>query len=138
MSVILVNRQAPGINKPPIYKIFFVQMTVILIICAGYYWLYGNVAAYSSLIGGLIFVIPQLYFGFKAFLYSGARSIQKIVVNFYKGESSKILIIALSFALIFKFVKPLDYLALYSTFFSVLILNCFSPLLLEKAGKNKD
>ncbi|KZY47786.1 hypothetical protein A3732_24945, partial [Oleiphilus sp. HI0050] len=101
-------------------------MALTSVICAGYYLVSGSVAAYSSLLGGVIFVIPQLYFGVKAFLYSGARSIQKIVINFYKGESTKLVIIALSFGLIFKFVEPLDYLALYSTFISVLVMNCFS------------
>ena len=114
------------------------QMALTLIICCGYYFLSGIIAAYSSFIGGVIFVIPQLYFGFKAFMYSGARSIQNVVVSFYKGESSKIIIIAVSFALVFKFIKPIDYLALYSTFFSVLLMNCFSPLLLERAGTNKN
>ena len=113
-------------------------MMLTLVISSGYYFFSGSIAAYSSFLGGVIFIIPQLYFGIKAFMYSGAQSIQNIVVNFYKGESSKIIIIAVSFALVFKFIKPIDYLALYSTFFSVLLINCFSPLLLEKAGKDKN
>lgn len=102
-----------------------------LLISTGYYFGSGEIAAYSSLLGGMIFVLPQLYFGVKAFLHTGARSIQKIVINFYKGESSKLVIISLSFGLIFKFVEPLDYFALYSTFISVLVLNCFSALLVN-------
>jgi ATP synthase protein I len=100
-----------------------------LLISAGYYLGSGEIAAYSSLLGGMIFVLPQLYFGVKAFMYSGARSIQKIVISFYKGESSKLVIIALSFGLIFKFVEPLDYFALYTTFICVLVMNCFSALI---------
>jgi len=65
-------------------------------------------------------------------MYSGARSIHHIVVNFYKGESGKIIVIAIAFALVFKFLKPIDYLALYSTFISVLIFNCFSAFLPSK------
>ncbi|KZY29272.1 MULTISPECIES: F0F1 ATP synthase subunit I [unclassified Oleiphilus] len=131
------SRKKADINKPPIYKIFIAQMALTSVICAGYYLVSGSVAAYSSLLGGVIFVIPQLYFGVKAFLYSGARSIQKIVINFYKGESTKLVIIALSFGLIFKFVEPLDYLALYSTFISVLVMNCFSALLVSKPNSHK-
>jgi ATP synthase protein I len=107
-------------------------MLLTAVICSGYYIVSGRVAAYSSLLGGLIFVIPQLYFGFKAFMFTGARSIQKIVVNFYKGESSKLIIIAMGFALVFKFVKPVDYFALYLTFISVLIFNGFSAVLHKK------
>ena len=48
-------------------------------------------------------------------MFSGARAIDKIVVNFYKGESSKIIIIVIGFALIFTFIEPINYLALYSS-----------------------
>ena len=119
------------INRPPIYKIFMVQMLLTISISLVLLIISGYVAAYSSLIGGIIFALPQLYFGFKAFLYAGAHAIQNVVMNFYKGESTKILVIAVSFALVFKFLKPVDYFALYSTFISVLILNCFSPYLFK-------
>lgn len=127
----LAKTHTKVINRPPIYKIFMVQMLLTLSIACVLLLISGYVAAYSSLIGGIIFALPQLYFGFKAFLYAGAHAIQNVVINFYKGESTKILIIAFSFALVFKFVKPVDYFALYSTFISVLILNCFSPYIFK-------
>jgi len=104
-------------------------MSFTLVICSVFALVNGRVAAYSSLIGGLLFAVPQLYFGVKAFLYSGARAIQNIVTSFYKGESTKIVFIAIGFALVFSFIKPLDYFALYLTFICVLIMNCFSPYL---------
>ena len=107
------------------------QMAITIVISLLFYGLSGKIAAYSSLIGGVIFTLPQLYFGFKAFLYAGAHAIQNVVVNFYKGESTKILVIAVSFALVFTFVKPIDYFALYLTFITVLFANCFSPYLIK-------
>ena len=127
----LAKKRIKLVNRPPIYKIFIVQMLFTLSISLVLLLISGYVAAYSSLIGGTIFAIPQLYFGFKAFLYAGAHAVQNVVINFYKGESTKILIIAVSFALVFKFLKPVDYFALYSTFISVLILNCFSLYLFK-------
>tara|TARA_R110002074_G_scaffold101103_1_gene218277 strand:- start:2709 stop:3077 length:369 start_codon:yes stop_codon:yes gene_type:complete len=117
---------AIGIKRPPIFKIFCTQLAVSALISAFYYWLSGGVAAYSALLGGLVFIIPQLYFGIKAFMFSGARAIDRIVVNFYKGESSKIIIIVIGFALIFTFIRPIDFFALYSSFITLLIVNCFS------------
>jgi ATP synthase protein I len=128
---VLAKKRIKLVNRPPIYKIFIVQMLFTLSISLVLLLISGYVAAYSSLIGGTIFAIPQLYFGFKAFLYAGAHAVQNVVINFYKGESTKILIIAVSFALVFKFLKPVDYFALYSTFISVLILNCFSLYLFK-------
>ena len=117
---------AIGIKKPPIFKIFCIQLVVTLLISAIYYLLNGRVAGYSALLGGLVFVIPQLYFGVTAFMLSGARAMEKIVVNIYKGESSKIIIIVIGFALVLLFIQPIDYFALYSSFITILIVNCFS------------
>lgn len=127
----LTEKRAKLINRPPIYKIFMVQVLLTISIACVLLLISGYVAAYSSLIGGIIFALPQLYFGFKAFLYAGAHAIQNVVINFYKGESTKILVIAVSFALVFKFLKPVDYFALYSTFIGVLISNCFSLYLFK-------
>lgn len=127
----LTEKRAKLINRPPIYTIFMVQVLLTFSIACVLLLISGYVAAYSSLIGGIIFALPQLYFGFKAFLYAGAHAIQNVVINFYKGESTKILVIAVSFALVFKFLKPVDYFALYSTFIGVLISNCFSLYLFK-------
>jgi F0F1-type ATP synthase assembly protein I len=59
-------------------------------------------------------------------MFSGARAIDKIVINFYKGESSKIIIIVIGFTLVFSFTFPVDYFALYSSFIAILVVNCFS------------
>jgi ATP synthase protein I len=120
---------AIGIKRPPIFKIFCTQLVVTLLISAIYYLLNGKVAAYSAFLGGLVFVIPQLYFGIKAFMFSGARAVDKIVVNFYKGESSKIIFIVIGFALIFSFIRPIDFFALYLSFITLLIVNCFSAFI---------
>lgn len=117
---------AIGIKRPPIIKIFCTQLVISLLISAIYYFGKGKVAAISAFLGGIIFILPQLYFGLKAFMFSGARAIDKIVVSFYKGESTKIVFIVIGFALVFTFIKPVDYLALYSSFITVLIVNCFS------------
>jgi ATP synthase protein I len=117
---------AIGIKRPPIFKIFCTQLVITLLISTIYYLLYGRAAGYSALLGGLIFVIPQLYFGITTFMFSGARAIDKIVVNIYKGESSKIIIIVIGFALVLSFIQPIDYFALYSSFITILIVNFFS------------
>ena len=129
---------AIGIHRPPIFKIFCTQLAATLLISAIYYFVSGKVAAYSAFLGGAVFVVPQLYFMLKAFMYSGARAIDKIVISFYKGESAKIILIVIGFGLVFSFVRPLDYFALYSAFIVLLIINCFSALMKNSATKRKN
>jgi len=109
-----------------------VQLIISITIALIFWVIRGNVAAYSSVMGGMIFTIPQLYFSVKAFLYMGARANQLIVQNFYKGESTKIILITIGFAVAFRFVNPLDHLALLISFFALVILNPLTVHLLNR------
>lgn len=128
---------AIGKHRPPIFKIFCTQLAATLLISAIYYFTSGKVSAYSAFLGGAIFIVPQVYFSLKAFMYTGARAIDKIVISFYKGESAKIILIVIGFGLVFSFVRPLDYFALYSTFIVLLLINCFSALMKNTQAKQK-
>jgi ATP synthase protein I len=89
-------------------------------------------AALSAALGASIFIIPQQYFTLKAFRYMGARSVMLTVQSFYKGESSKLLLIAIGFALTFTFYKELDVSALFAAFILLVVINGFIPLLMKQ------
>lgn len=116
-------------------KMLLVQLLATLVLGAIFWISSGSGAATSSLMGGSLFALPQLYFGYKAFAHSGARSIHRILSNFYRGESGKILLIAAGFAVVHKLSLAEDVFALYVTFIFVLILNTFLPGLMITPGK---
>ena len=89
----------------------------------------SQVAGFSALLGGLIFLIPNMYFVLRAFRYSGARSAKKIMSAFYQGESVKLILCAVLFAAVFKWIQPLDIVALFTTFAIMLVTNWFTPVI---------
>ena len=119
---------AIGIKRPPIFKIFCTQLVVSLLISALYYFFSGRVAAYSALLGGLIFVIPQLYFGIKAFMFSGARAAKMVAAFFYLGEVLKILITIVLFSIVYVYTE-VELVPLKLTYLLVLGINIFAPVL---------
>lgn len=122
----------------PVKKIFLIESLATLV-SSGLFLIFKNSdAALSSLLGGALFVLPQTYFGYKAFAKSGARAIQQILSNFYSGESGKILLIAAGFAIVHRFSLAADVLAMYTTFIVVLILNAFLPGLIAAPGKRTE
>ena len=117
-----------SIPRPPMLRIFAFLLCCVCLISLVFLIFGETKSAISAFLGGAIFVIPQLYFSAKAFRYVGARAIPKIVQNFYKGESTKILLIALSFALVFKFyAAEVDHFALFFSFIATVIANMFVP-----------
>ncbi|WP_255376089.1 ATP synthase subunit I [Oleiphilus sp. HI0080] len=97
------------------------------------FWLTkGNVAAISAVLGACIFIAPQQYFAYKSFRYMGARAAVKTVQSFYSAESSKLLLVAAGFALVFSFYQEADIFALMMSFIVLVIINGIAPMLLAK------
>ena len=83
---------------------------------------FGTVAALSAGAGCFACLIPSAYFAFRAFRYSGARSVMLILQSFYHGQAMKLVMTAVIFALIFIYMKPLNVTALFGGFVLVLSL----------------
>lgn len=106
------------VPRPPVYRVVLLQLGLSLIAgIAGL--LHSDVAAKSAVLGGLTCALPNAYFIWKAFRYSGARSTDRIVQAFYQGETWKFLLTALCFIAIFQRVEPLNVLALFAGFVTV-------------------
>ncbi|KAA1174135.1 F0F1 ATP synthase subunit I [Marinobacter salinexigens] len=122
-----------GIRRPPIARWFVIESVVLVFVSLAFLVLRGQVSGYSALVGGLIFLLPHGYFALKAFRYSGARSAKKIMSSFYQGEAGKLILCAILFTMVFKWIQPLDIAALFLTFAIMLVTNWLTPLL---AGSN--
>ncbi len=92
----------------------------------------GLIAFYSALVGGLVFIIPNGYFAYKVFAYSGAQAARKIVQSFYKGEAVKLILTAVLFTVVFIYVKPLDVLAMFLAYFILLVSNWLIPIVIGR------
>jgi ATP synthase protein I len=115
-----------SIVRPPVMRLVVTQL--MLTVTVGILFLTkGTTSAYSALLGGLIFALPNAYFAQKAFAHSGARSAQLIVKSFYMGEAVKLILTAVLFTIVFVSVKPLDVMALFLTFFVILMSNWLTP-----------
>ncbi len=110
------------IAKPPILKIYGIQLLILLCVSAGLF-VVNITVAYSALLGGLIFIGPNFYFASLAFRYQGARAAKKIAETMYRGEVIKFLLSAVLFAAVFVLVEPISAGALFVAFIGMLLLN---------------
>ena len=109
-----------SIKSPKFKNIILFQFAVVALL-----WLITKFfseqpeTSISILLGGLISLVPGSYFTFQAFRYMGARSIEKTVASIFKGEIIKLLLIGSGFGLTFKYVRPIDELAVFIGFFGL-------------------
>lgn len=96
------------------YRILVTQV-IISAVVAMVFLLFGTMAAASSVIGGLVAVIPNGVFVLITHRHGGAQSAKKIINTFYIGEALKMLLTAGMFAAAFIFF-PVEILPLMLTF----------------------
>jgi len=118
-------------HRLAVFPVLLTQLVVLLVAALALWQWRGVVVGYSGLCGGLIALLPNVYFAHRAFRFSGARAAQAIVRSFYAGEAGKMILTAVLFGLTFVGVKPLAPLAVFGVFLLTQAVNWFAPLLMR-------
>jgi ATP synthase protein I len=132
---LLVNLFLKNELAKPGLKIAFKQLLTtlfVVIICTVIILIvWGESFAISALLGGFIGIIPNVIFAFKAFKYVGARSAEKVVESFFSGIKIKMVLTAILFSLVFKFlvIQPLPF---FGMFCLVMVLPLLHPIIFRK------
>ncbi|MEC9415887.1 MAG: ATP synthase subunit I [Pseudomonadota bacterium] len=104
-------------NEFGLVRILLVQVAITGILATIFWVLVNNVAGYSSLLGGLISCIPNVFLG--ARIISSSKSAKGILRAAYIGEAGKVILTVLFFGLVFLTVKPLNAMYLFTSFIVV-------------------
>lgn len=108
-------------------KILLIQFLVVVVVVVGFFISGSDGMAMSSLLGGLIAFLPNLYFAYRMLLVKG-QGAKEILSSFYQGETRKILMTCVLFAVVFQLPEvqffPLMacFIAVLSVFWLVLIV----------------
>lgn len=108
-------------------RVLYAQVLMALLVTSGYGLIEGWQAMLSPLMGGLVAIIPNLYFAYKIYL-ARAQEPQGIVRAFYTGETIKLLLTGALFALVIQ-IPGISFLALLASFAAVLSVFWFALLL---------
>lgn len=96
-------------------QIFLQQAALILLVSAACLVL-GVTAAYSALLGGLLYLLPNLYFAWRAFSGQSTDNAQRVVIRMYASEIGKMMLAVALFSATFMLVHPLSPFPLFGTF----------------------
>ena len=110
-----------------ITKILAGQVVIIMLVIAGFFMLGNDLSVKSAFYGGLAALLPNWYFARKIHKQKGQEA-RKIVRAFYAGESGKLILTAMLFALIFQDPK-IDFLAVLITYMAALTVFWFALLI---------
>jgi len=109
------------VEKTPfttVRKILILQASIAVLVSMVFLLLTSEIKALSSIIGGMIAFLPNLYFAYRLSLVKES-SAKKIVQSFYSGESRKVIMTCVLFALAFQ-VPNVQFFPLMACFVAAL------------------
>ena len=109
------------------YQQIGISITIVLIFTLIIYFIWGVTTATSALTGGVIGVVPNIIFAYKAFKYAGAKSSKLVVESFFSGVKIKMIVTALLFAMVFKTLSilPLPFFGMFCLVMAMPLLTPF-------------
>lgn len=123
------------LHQLPVFRLLVIQALVALVLAIIFMIFQGVNAGFSALLGGMISLIPNVYFALKTFRYFGARSAVAITLSLWTGEAGKFILTAALFILVFLTIKPVYLMALFISYFLVLMVSSFGLLLVKRSFK---
>lgn len=91
----------------------------------------GGVEAYSALLGGLVYVLPNLYIAIRTLPHRPGSSARKVLVQLYAGQIWKMVLAVAGFAAVFAWVRPISPFSLFGTFILLQILGVLLQMKLK-------
>jgi len=125
-----IRNKTPFIQQPG-FPVLLVQAIVCLLVTLLFFLSKGLIAGYSALLGGMIALLPNAFFAYKAFRYFGARSARDIVQSIWSGAMGKWILTAVLFALVFVGIRQLDIAALFVGYLLAVAAAASAPLLVK-------
>ena len=115
---------AVGNQFSTVAKVLCAQALVALLFAVGFGGWSGLEAAKSSLLGGAVAWLPNLYFGYRIYL-ARLRNAQGVLGAFYSGETIKLILTAALFVMVLQ-IPAVDFLVLLVTYIAVLSVFWFA------------
>lgn len=115
-------------------KVLLAQIAVSVVLMAMLWGLYGSVAGYSALLGGLTCVIPNAFLGLRLILPRRDPGAGALLRAAYLGELGKLALTVIMFSVIFTVLRPLSAAALFAGFIAAQLVT-FAGFLMKEDGQ---
>lgn len=115
---------AVGNEFSTVGKVVFGQVLMAALVASGFLLIGGWKSAVSPLLGGMVAVLPNLYFAYKIYL---ARELgaQGVLNAFYAGETVKLILTVALFSIVLQ-IPSVDFLTLMAGYAAVLSVFWFA------------
>ncbi len=112
-----------------IQRILAVQVLLTLSISAAIAVLKGAVPGYSALLGGLIYLLPNLYQAKQVLTARHSDNVRQTLRDLYKSEIWKMALTMVLFGTVFTLVEPVEPFSLFGVFILMQVIAWAAPVI---------
>lgn len=109
-------------NRKTAYRMLLIEAITMIVFSLFFYAFFSLVYAYSVLLGGLAFILPNALF-IRLSLGKSAAESGNVLARFYIGEATKIVSTILIFAVSIYLISPLNIGLMFVAYGAVLLIN---------------
>ncbi len=110
-------------NRSIAYRMLIIEVVTVLL-CGLLFFVFASLEfAYSVILGGLAFIVPNLIFVRFSLGISATDSGKNMLARFYVGEAIKIVTTILVFVLSILFIKPISIGLMFVSYGFILLMN---------------
>ncbi|MCP8688323.1 ATP synthase subunit I [Marinobacterium sedimentorum] len=120
-------------TRQQILGVLLIQTIVMLVLSAALLLLMGDVLAYSALLGGLIYIVPNLFVALRSLPHRAGSRARKVLAELYIGQIWKMALSVAGFTATFVWVHPISPFSLFGSFILLQLLG----MLLQVKLKNR-
>ena len=99
------------------YQSAFLALVTLLLVP------FDLVVAYSALLGGLIYLLPQFWHAWRHFRNRAPETANRALAELYAGQIWKMALMAMLFALSFVLIEPLSGFSLFAALLLMQVMN---------------
>lgn len=109
------------ITKPAVFRVCAHQLLLLMLGTAGALFAGVNLGL-SIFLGGLTQWVPQTWFSYQAYRYTGASQADNILTSIYRGEAGKLMLTASGCMLTFVGFDDVNVLAFFGALIVMIII----------------
>lgn len=129
-SVLEGKKNMAAVPLPPFRKLIAGQVLVASLVVIGAEWFWPGTGL-SAFWGGVIAIVPQIFFALLVFRHRGARKVQQAVQLLLLGAAVKFGLTFALFVVVFALVQPSNPISLLCAYIAVISVHWLAPTLMR-------
>jgi ATP synthase protein I len=103
-------------------RLWLAQLCTVLLVAGPIFYWFDAAASYSVIFGGLVFLVPNVYFAVYALCYNRELVSGVVVRNFYKAEAGKFFLSSVGFAIVFVLAASINVPVLFASYIALMLV----------------